>query len=84
MRGATTAGSPRPRRLGILATNPRGAIYGTIVATAVIAATAGKESPAFILATTVVTLLVFWLTHVYADFLDHELVSRVRGPLWKW
>ena len=73
MGGATTAGTPRPRRLGILAANPRGAIYGTIVATAVIAATAGHEPPAFILAATVTTLLVFWLAHVYADVLDHEL-----------
>ena len=53
---------------------PRGAIYGTIVATAVIAATAaGGKSPELSLAATVATLLVFWLAHVYADFLDHGL-----------
>jgi hypothetical protein len=34
------AGKPMPRRLGVLAANPRGAIYGTIVASSVIAATA--------------------------------------------
>src|SRR6266567_1480832 len=70
MGGATTAGSPWPRRLGMLAASPRGAIYGTILATAVIAATAGHEPPGFILAA---TLAVFWLAHVYADILEHEL-----------
>jgi len=73
MGDSTTAGTPRSRRLGILAANPRGAVYGTIVASAVIAATAGHEPPAIILAGTVTTLLVFWLAHVYADVLDHGL-----------
>jgi hypothetical protein len=51
-----------------IAANPRGAIYGTIVATAVIAAAAVSHEPAgIILAETVATLLVFWLAHVYAD-----------------
>lgn len=74
MPGSATAGPPQWRWLAILAANPRGAIYGTIVATAVIAATAaGGKSPELILAATVATLLVFWLAHVYADFLDHGL-----------
>jgi len=73
MRGATAAGTTWSRRLGILAANPRGAVYGTIVATAVIAAAAGHEPPAIILAAAVATLLVFWLAHVYADLLDHGL-----------
>jgi hypothetical protein len=73
MGGSATAGTPRSRRLAVIAANPRGAIYGTIVATAVIAATAGHEPPAFILAATVTTLLVYWLAHVYADVLDHGL-----------
>jgi hypothetical protein len=72
MRGSATAGRPR-RRLAVIAANPRGAIYGTIVAAAVIAATAGHETPGFVLTVTVATLLVFWLAHVYADFLDHGL-----------
>jgi hypothetical protein len=59
--------------MAIIAANPRGAIYGTIVATAVIAAAAGHASPGRILAVTVATLAVFWLAHVYADFLDHGL-----------
>ncbi len=57
----------------MLGGNPRGAIYGTVVATATIAATAGHESAEHILAATAATLLVFWLVHVYADFLDHRL-----------
>jgi len=57
----------------MLAANPRGAIYGTIVATAVIAATARHESPLIVLLTTVATLLVFWLAHVYSDVLDLQL-----------
>src|SRR5918994_1847485 len=51
------AGTPW-RRLAIVAANPRGAIYGTIVA----------------------TLLVFWLAHVYAHFLDHQ----VRHDRTRW
>jgi len=75
MQGATKPDIRRSRRLArILAANPRAAIYGTIVASAVIAATAaGGKSPALIMAATVATLLVFWLAHVYADFLDHGL-----------
>jgi hypothetical protein len=73
MRGSATAGAARSRRLAIIAANPRGAIYGTIVATAVIAAAAGHAPPGLILAATVATLVVFWLAHVYADFLDHGL-----------
>jgi hypothetical protein len=71
MRGSATAGRARPRRLSIITANPRAAIYGTVVATAVIATAAGHEPPGFILAATVLTLLVFWLAHVYADFFDH-------------
>jgi hypothetical protein len=73
MEGSATAGAHRSRWLAIIAANPRGAVYGTIVATAVIAAAAGHKSPELILAATVATLLVFWLAHVYADFLDHGL-----------
>jgi hypothetical protein len=72
MRGSAT-GAPRSRWTAIVAANPRGAIYGTIVATAVIAAAAGHASLWRIVAVTVATLAVFWLAHVYADFLDHGL-----------
>jgi hypothetical protein len=73
MGGSATERRPRSRWLAIIAANPRGAVYGTIVATAVIAASAGHTSPELILAATVATLAVFWLAHVYADFLDHGL-----------
>jgi hypothetical protein len=73
-RGSAAAGVPPRRRLAVVAANPRGAIYGTIVASAVIAAAAaGGKSPALILTAAVATLLVFWLAHVYSDFLDHQL-----------
>jgi hypothetical protein len=72
MQDSSTAGRTKWRRLSIIAANPRGAIYGTIVATAVIAATAaGGKSPGLILTATVATLVVFWLAHVYAEFIDH-------------
>jgi hypothetical protein len=73
MRGPATEGSPGLRRLALLTANPRGAVYGTIVATATIAATGAHQPPGRILAATVATLLIFWLAHVYADFLDHGL-----------
>jgi len=65
--------TPWARRRARLAANPGGAIYGTIVATAVIAA-AGQHQPAgIVLAETVVTLLVFWLAHVYAQVLSQPV-----------
>jgi hypothetical protein len=77
---SATASTPW-RRLAIVAANPGGAIYGTIVASAVIAASAaGSKSPDLILTATVATLLVFWLAHVYAHFLDHE----VRHDRTRW
>ena len=58
MQGATKPDIRRSRRLArILAANPRAAIYGTIVASAA----------------TLATLVIFWLAHVYADFLGHGL-----------
>src|SRR5262245_33148314 len=73
MRSSSKAGAPRSRWGAIIAANPRGAIYGTIVAAAVIAAAAGHEPLRLILGATIATLLVFWLAHVYADLLDHGL-----------
>lgn len=75
MQGATKPDIRWSRRLArILAANPRAAIYGTIVASAVIATTAGgHESAELILEATLATLVVFWLAHVYADFLGHGL-----------
>jgi hypothetical protein len=50
-----------------------GAIYGTITATAVIAATVGHATPRQVLGVTVATVLVLWLAHVYAHALAHHL-----------
>ena len=55
-----------------------GAIYGTIAAMAVIAATAGHMPPGRLLAVTVATLAVFWLAHVYAQTLSHHLRGETR------
>jgi hypothetical protein len=61
-----------------LAANPSGAIYGTILATAVIAAAASHgEPPGRIAAATAGTLLVFWLAHVYSELL-------ARGGRFRW
>jgi hypothetical protein len=75
MQGATKPHIRPSRRLArILAANPRAAIYGTIVASAVIATTAGgHQSAELTLEATLATLVVFWLAHVYAYFLGHGL-----------
>ena len=58
-----------------------GAIYGTIVAMAVIAGTAREPGHGRVLAITVATLAVFWLAHVYAHALSHHL-RGVRRLDW--
>jgi hypothetical protein len=55
-----------------------GAIYGTIVATAVIAGTARHRPPGRVLALTLATLVVFWLAHVYAAALSPYLRGATR------
>jgi hypothetical protein len=55
------------------ATDTAGAIYGTIVATAVIGGGAKYKAPGYLLALTIGTLVVFWLAHVYAEALAHHL-----------
>jgi hypothetical protein len=69
-----------PRALG-LRTNAAGAIYGTIAAMAVIAGAARYQSDAQIFALTLVTLLVLWLAHVYAETLAQHL-KRGGKPDW--
>jgi hypothetical protein len=74
MNTVTKAGGYWKRRLARLAKNPSGAIYGTIVATALIAATGGHDADTARIAVTVLlTLLVFWLAHVYTEVLEHGL-----------
>jgi hypothetical protein len=64
---------PRSRRRARLAANPSGAIYGTIVATSVVAAGAHDTSPGELALATAMTLLVFWLAHVYAQILQRGM-----------
>ena len=61
-----------PQTIGVR-THAAGAIYGTIAAMAVMGAAARNQSDAQILALTVITLLVLWLAHVYAETLAHHL-----------
>lgn len=55
-----------------------GAIYGTVTATAVIAASAGHGSVLRILVVALATLAVFWVAHVYAHALSHHLRGATR------
>ena len=57
-----------------------GAIYGTLLATAVVAGLAGNESvgAAQGLAAVVVTNTVFWVAHVYTDILAQRLETGTR------
>jgi hypothetical protein len=69
-----------PQAIGVR-THAAGAIYGTIAAMAVIGAAARNQSDAQILALTVVTLLILWLAHVYAETLAHHL-KQGGEPDW--
>jgi hypothetical protein len=61
--------------------NPSGAIYGTILATALITAASGHEDdPGRIALTVGLSLLVFWLAHVYTDVLEHGLRHAELHP----
>jgi hypothetical protein len=74
MPASAEARLPRARWWATITANPRGAVYGVIVATAVIAAADTGNQPARItLAETVTTLLVFWLAHVYAELIARGL-----------
>jgi hypothetical protein len=64
-----------------LTINPSRAIYGTIVSAAVtVAGSAGGESPGHLAATVALTLVVFWLAHVYSALLTH----RFGGATLVW
>jgi len=59
------------------------AIYGTILATALVAALSAYEGMGAwqILVSMVVTMVVFWVAHVYAEVLSQRL-SAGRGLTW--
>ena len=67
--------TPPSHRRGWSASDASGAIYGTIAASAVIAATARHQPPGKVLILTVATLAIFWLAHVYAGALSHQMRS---------
>lgn len=62
------------RRRGRLVANPANALYGTVLATALIAVASGHgTAPGRVALTTSVSLLVFWLAHAYTRVLEHGL-----------
>lgn len=73
----TQPASAMTRTLG-LRTDAAGAIYGTVAAMAVIAGAARYQSDAQVFALTLVTLLVLWLAHVYAETLASHLKKGGR------
>jgi len=86
MPGSAKESTPRSRLWARLSVNPSGAISGTIVAMAVIAAADPQAPAGAVLAATVGTLLVFWLTHVYPEVLAQRLhnsydLSSILGTM---
>ena len=76
---AASALKPTGRR-GRVQANLRGAVFGTVTAAAVIAATSAHEDGLdAILIATVGTLIVFWLAHIYERILEghHEGTTRL-------
>ncbi len=67
----------RRGRRARLDTNPSEAIYGTLAATAVVAAETGATFDAgHMVWSVVLTLVVFWIAHVYTNVLEHRFVHR--------
>ena len=75
----------RPARWRVFAPDTAGAIYGTIVAMALIAGAAADPGHGKLLGLTVATLFVFWLAHVYAQTLSHHIegAKRLEWPAVK-
>ncbi len=74
------SGTERRGRRGRLDTNPSEAIYGTLAATAVVAAESiGTPDLAHMAWSVVLTLLVFWIAHVYTNAIEHRLVHGHGG-----
>jgi small-conductance mechanosensitive channel len=63
--------------------NPASAVYGTVLAGSLIAAEGARDSVDIprLLGTVLVTQLVFWLAHVYADLVGQRVRSG-RRPHW--
>lgn len=74
------SGTEQRGRRARLDTNPSEALYGILAAMAVVAAeNDGTVDPAHMAWSTVLTLLVFWVAHVYTNVLEHRLVHRHGG-----
>ncbi|HJP76644.1 MAG TPA: hypothetical protein VJ914_20410 [Pseudonocardiaceae bacterium] len=62
-------------------TNPGSTIYGTIVAAAIVAAEGSTDaSIAEIVGSVLATLIVYWLSHVYADQLARHATADEETP----
>jgi hypothetical protein len=82
---AASAVKPASWRARVQA-NLRGAVFGTVTAAAVIAATSAHEDPlTTILIATIGTLIVFWLAHIYEAVLEghHEGTRLTWNTVWK-
>ncbi|WP_432874888.1 hypothetical protein ACQPYH_23025 [Kribbella sp. CA-245084] len=65
-------------RNGVRQSATAGAIYGTIASMAVVAGGAHNTGIGRLLVVTVLTLVIFWLAHVYAEALAHHLNAADR------
>jgi predicted DNA repair protein MutK len=84
---ATVAGGGSETRgpkgiLGLILNNPAGAIYGTIAVGALLAAeSVRRETYARNVVAVVITLVLYWLAHSYADLAGERLRSGARLTL---
>ena len=54
--------------------NPAGLVYGTVTVAALLAAeSARRETYASTVASVVISLLLYWLAHAYAEYVGHRL-----------
>ncbi|HWX44188.1 MAG TPA: hypothetical protein VNY52_02580 [Solirubrobacteraceae bacterium] len=59
--------------------NPAGAVYGTITLGALLAAESGLHDTYLeTVGSAVVTLVIYWLAHSYAELLGHRLTDRTH------
>jgi len=57
--------------------NPAGLVYGTVTVAALLAAeSARRETYAAVIASVVITLILYWLAHAYAEFVGHRLQTQ--------
>ena len=59
--------------------NPAGLVYGTVTVAALLAAeSARRETYASTVASVVITLILYWLAHAYAEYAGHRLEREER------